>query len=180
MRIILIYGTVEGQTKKISEYMAERFKAKGHDVDIVEAAAETAEVPDLSSAQAVVVAASVHQKTHNEAVVDFVLAHKAALSERPGAFVSVSLAVALPEDGIKEAEGYINDFISETGWVPTATLPVAGALKYDEYDFFKQQIVKFLVMQKGINVAPGEDHEFTDWAALDKFTDAFLATAQAG
>lgn len=180
MRIILIYGTVEGQTKKITEHMADQFKSKGHDVDIVEAAAEAAEVPDLSSAQAVVVAASVHQKAHNEAVVDFVLAHKATLSERPGAFISVSLAVALPIDGIREAEGYITDFIRDTGWTPTSTLPVAGALKYDEYDFFKQQIVKFLVMQKGMDVAPGEDHEFTDWAAVDQFSDAFLETVQAG
>lgn len=176
MKIYVVYGTVEGQTKKISDHMAARLTAAGHQVTAVDAAAKPAQTGDVTEADAVVVAACVHQKVHREAVVDFALAHKDKLNAVPSAFVSVSLAAALP-DGDAEAQGYIDTFVSETGWTPGHTLPIAGALRYNEYDFFKQQIVKFMVMQSGLNVASGQDHEFTDWAKVDAFVDAFAASA---
>jgi len=179
MRIMIVFSSVEGQTRKISEHIAERIKSKGHEVDLVEAATDPAALAAVTDADAVIVASSVHQKVHHEAVVDFALAHRADLEARPGAFISVSLAIAMPDGGREEAQGYIDGFVSETGWKPTASLPVAGALKYDEYDFFKQQIVKFVVVQKGLDVTPGEDHEFTDWAGLDQFIDTFSASAAA-
>lgn len=177
MRIFLVYGTIEGQTRKISEYLTERLRNQGHEAVCIDAAATPGDMSDLAAADAVIVAASVHQKVHQETVIDFALAHKPVLETKPGAFISVSLAAAIGESG--EAEGYIAQFINDTGWTPTATFAAAGALRYDEYDFFKQQIVKFVVMQKGLGVAPGEDHEFTDWSALDGFIDGFTAEAQA-
>ncbi len=179
MRFFLVYGTVEGQTRKITEHVAERLRSQGHEAVCVDSQAMPRETPDLSDADAVIVASSVHQKVHQEAAVDFVLAHKTTLEAKPGAFISVSLAAAIGESGEAEAQQYVAQFIADTGWTPTATLTAAGALRYDEYDFFKQQIVKFVVMQKGLDVAPGEDHEFTDWEALDRFVDAFAAKAQA-
>lgn len=183
MRFFLIYGTVEGQTRKITEHVAERLRAQGHDIVCVDASAmprDTEHLPDLSEADAVVVAACVHQKVHQEEAVDFVLAHRSTLETKPGAFISVSLAAATGEGGEAEAREYIERFVADTGWTPTATLAAPGALRYNEYDFFKQQIVKFVVMQKGLDVAPGKDHEFTDWDAVNRFVDGFAAQAQAG
>lgn len=180
MRIFLVYGTVEGQTKKITEHIQAHLQAAGHDTRLCDASAKPGEAFDLDDADAVIVAACVHQKLHQEAVVDFVLAHQDQLNTKPGAFVSVSLAPAIPDGGREEAQGYIDTFLADTGWTPLATLTAAGALRYDAYDFFKQQIVKFVIAQKGIEVTPGDDHEFTDWMAVDRFVDDFAKMAASG
>jgi menaquinone-dependent protoporphyrinogen oxidase len=57
------------------------------------------------------------------------------LQRRPTLFLSVSLSAAFP-DGMLEAQSYVNDFLVNTGWKPTQSLLIAGALRYDEYDYF--------------------------------------------
>ena len=57
------------------------------------------------------------------------------------------------------------------------TLLLGGALHFTEYDYFQEQIVKFIVM-KGGGAAGTESHrEFTDWNALAGFVDGFLEAA---
>jgi len=73
----------------------------------------------------------------------------------------VSLSVAMDE--MQEAQRYVDDFVKETGWQPADILLPAGALRYSEYDYFKQQIIKFMVMSKGKPGDTMQDHEFTDW-----------------
>jgi menaquinone-dependent protoporphyrinogen oxidase len=64
-----------------------------------------------------------------------------------------------------------------TGWQPRMTLLLGGALRLSEYDYFQEQIVKFIVMKRGGAASTERDREFTDWGALASFVDGFLATA---
>ena len=49
-------------------------------------------------------------------------------------------------------------------------------MRFTEYDYFQEQIVKFIVMSGG--AAPTEsDREFTDWKTLANFIDTFLEGA---
>jgi len=73
-----------------------------------------------------------------------------------------------------EAQSHVDYFVEETRWRPNATLLLAGALRAAEYDDFKQQIVKHIVMQGGGPADAERDHEFTNWQALATFSDAFL------
>jgi menaquinone-dependent protoporphyrinogen oxidase len=43
-----------------------------------------------------------------------------------------------------------------------------------EYDYFQEQIVKFIVLKGGSAASAGGDREFTDWNALANFVDRFL------
>lgn len=56
------------------------------------------------------------------------------------------------------------------------TLLLGGASRFTEYDYFQEQIVKFIVM-KGGGAAGTESREFTDWNALAGFVDGFLEAA---
>ena len=58
-------------------------------------------------------------------------------------------------------------------------LLLGGALRFTEYDFFQEQIVKFIVMKRGVVSETESDREFTNWDALSSFLDAFLMTAEA-
>jgi menaquinone-dependent protoporphyrinogen oxidase len=53
------------------------------------------------------------------------------------------------------------------------TLLLGGALRFSEYDYFQEQIVKFIVMN-GSGAHAESDREFTDWKTLADFIDTFL------
>jgi menaquinone-dependent protoporphyrinogen oxidase len=57
------------------------------------------------------------------------------------------------------------------------TLLLGGALRLTEYDYFQEQIVKFIVLKVGSAASTGGDREFTDWNALASFVDRFLEPA---
>jgi menaquinone-dependent protoporphyrinogen oxidase len=173
VNLLIVYGTTEGQTRKVAERMATDIRGRGHQVELLDSAKFT---PDLKLGHfdAFIVAASVHQEHHQEAVTTFVFAHRDLLSGKPSALVSVSLSAAL-EGHEAAAQKYVDRFVSVTGWQPRMTLLLGGALRFTKYDYFQEQFVKFVVM-KGEDPGPGQDHEFTDWNALAGFTDRFLAT----
>jgi len=172
MKVLIVYGTTEGQTRKISQRIADHIDQKGHDAQLIDS---TSLPKDLSidAYDAVIVAASVHQHRHQAALVHFVKDNLEHLQKKPTAFVSVGLALVLEEDQ-QEAQEYVDQFLTETGWQPTHTELVAGALVYTQYDFFKRQIMKFIVRKGGGPTDASQDYEFTDWEALSRFVDLFI------
>ena len=103
----------------------------------------------------------------------FVTAKLAQLQRKPTLFVSVSLSAAFAE-GMKEAQSYVDAFLAGTGWKPTQSFLVAGALRYGEYDYFKEQVIEHLVLKGRKAKEPKEDYEFTDWAALSRIINSFV------
>lgn len=172
MKLLVVYGTSEGQTKKIAEAIGKQASDASHSVTLLHTKTTGTEI-DVETFDAVIVAGSVHQERHQESVVDFALARKDQLAARANAFVSVSLAIAAP-DGKDQAQKYVDRFVNATGWQPQNVLLLAGALRFSGYDYFKEQIVKHIVLETtGTNDGSG-DHEFTDWDELRAFVDRFL------
>jgi menaquinone-dependent protoporphyrinogen oxidase len=171
MRALIVHGTTEGQTRKIAERIVARIQALGHEAQLHDSAALLGNI-DIGAFAAIIIAASVHQHIHQEAVTAFVTAHRDRLNAKLTAFVSVSLSAAL-EDHL-EAQRYVDRFVAETGWRANRTLLVAGALRNTGYNYFEQQIVKHIVMKGGGPADTEHDYEFTDWEALSKFVDSFV------
>jgi menaquinone-dependent protoporphyrinogen oxidase len=173
MGTLIAYGTSEGQTRKIANKVAADVHELGHDAHLLDTAGF--EETDVGSYDKVIVAGSVHQKRHQEAVEVFVMAKLAELQRRPTLFLSVSLSAAF-SDGMSEAQSYVDDFLASTGWKPTQSLLVAGALRYDEYDYFKAQIIEHVVLKcREVEGAKG-DYEFTDWDTLRRAVESFVRT----
>lgn len=177
MKVLIIYGTTEGQTKKIAETASKQIRAAEHQVDIIDSASLTT-LPDLTSYDAVILAASVHQERHQDSIINLVLAQRDKLASIPSAFISVSLSAATT-DGLAAAQQYVDRFTWVTKFQPTKVLLLAGALCYSEYDYFKIQIIKHVVMKNNGTFEPTGNHEFTDWDALSKFVEEFMASVQA-
>jgi menaquinone-dependent protoporphyrinogen oxidase len=177
MRILVAYATPEGQTQKIAEAAARRVRELGHEAELFNTGRSPAGL-QVNAYDKIVVAGSVHQQQHPEPVEDFVVANLAELQKRPTLFfLSISLSAAFAE-GMTEAQGYVDAFLAETGWTPTQSLLVAGALQHGEYDYFKAQIIEHVVL-KGRQVnEPARDHEFTDWAALARAVKSFVRGAK--
>ena len=178
MNVLIVYATTEGQTRKIAEWTATRIRERGHQAKLLDSAALESDL-DLETYDAFIIAASVHQECHQEEITNFVIAHREALGTKPSAFISVSLSVVL-EGARTEAQKYVDSFLSASGWQPRWTLLLGGALRFTEYDYFQEQIVKFIVMKRSGAVSTGRDREFTDWHALAGFVDGFLEAARTG
>jgi menaquinone-dependent protoporphyrinogen oxidase len=146
------------QERLASEFSAER----GHETELVDGVALVADL-NFEAYDACIIAASVHQEYHQEIITNFVIAHLKVLEDKPSAFISVSLSAVLEE---KEAQRYVDKFVAMTGWRPRMSLLLGGALRFTEYDYFQEQIVKFIVMKRGDPLANMNDREFTDWDSL--------------
>ncbi|MGD0533002.1 MAG: flavodoxin domain-containing protein [Methyloceanibacter sp.] len=175
MNVLIVYGTTEGQTRKIAEWTATHVRERGHQTERRDSAA-LASGSDLETFHAFIIAASVHQQHHQETITNFVIAHHELLNAKPSAFISVSLSAVL-EEGETEAQKYVDRFVSVTRWQPRMSLLLGGALRFTEYDYFQEQIVKFIVMKRSGATSTERDREFTDWNALAGFVNGFLETA---
>jgi menaquinone-dependent protoporphyrinogen oxidase len=172
LNVLVVYGTTEGQTRKIAERAAAHIRECGRQAALRDSTALASD-SDLEAFDAFIIAASVHQQQHQETITAFAIAHRKLLNAKPSAFISVSLSAVL-EEGQTEAQKYVDRFASVTDWQPRMTLLLGGALRLTEYDYFQEQIVKFIVLKGGGVASSGRDREFTDWNALTRFIDRFL------
>lgn len=177
MKLLLVYGTTEGQTQKISRFVADRLAQQGHQAVLVNTI-ESAPGPDLRDFDAVIIAASVHVGRYQSSVIHYVREHRAAIDARPNAFMSVSLAAAgHDEDDIEGLKKCVADFTHETGWTPSYIHHVAGAFRYTAYDFLKRWAMKYIAYRKGAPTDTSRDYELTDWDDLARFVDSFVNVA---
>jgi menaquinone-dependent protoporphyrinogen oxidase len=174
-KILIVYGTSEGQTAKIADYLAEVIRAQGHDVFPLNIERQA---PAPAGYDAVVVGASVHKGQHQRWVVDYVRRNRPALEHFPSAFFSVSLAIADgTENGRREAEGYVETFVKETGWYPEKVGLFAGALLYTKYNFLLRWLMRHIARTKGSrDLDTKRDYVYTDFGAVRRFAEEFLAS----
>src|SRR3712207_379570 len=144
MRVLIPYGTTEGQTSRISEYLAEVIRDHGHEAHAIDI--KGSGVPDPDDYDAVIVGASIHMGKHEDYVRDFVRENRDALEHFPSVFFSVSLAAY---DDTEVAQGYIEEFVQETGWRPGMVGLFGGALLYTQYGFIKRHMMKKIARDKG-------------------------------
>ena len=126
MTVLIIYSTIEGQTGKIANFVADRVRDAGEEVRLLDAdETEEAEFADVDKA---VLAAPVHERRHPRAFEAFLTAHAKDLQARPTLLLSVSLNAAFPE-GMEEALDYVTEMTMRTRLEPTATVLVPGAIR---------------------------------------------------
>ncbi len=178
MRILVLFDTVEGHTKKIAGAISGQIEDAGHEV-IVTRASDTGYL-DPGNFDAAVLCAPIHIGDYPAALVRFVQNWKHALKDKPCAFVSVTLAINSDDaDEVAEATAFPTTLFERTGWAADQVHNAAGALKYLEYDFFKRWMMKRISAAEGGPVDTSRNYEFTDWDALKRFVSGFLEFAQA-
>ena len=171
-RMLILYGTFDGQTRKIACALSQTMRSLHVDADLVNAREQLD--PNPEDYDAVIVAAPVRRGTYQPAVRRWVKAHAAALARRPAAFVSVCLGV-LEKSPKTDAvlAGIVQAFAKETGWQPPVTKVVAGALQYTKYNWFIRWVMRRIVARAGGDTDTSRDYEYTDWKDLELFAREF-------
>jgi menaquinone-dependent protoporphyrinogen oxidase len=176
--VLVVYGTTDGQTRKIAGYVVDALRRRGYAVDLVDSATPAAHAVQPRYAAAVI-AGSLHEHLHQKSLQHFVQANVGWLNAIPTLFLSVSLEAAMndPVDQ-HQAQHHLQGFLDATGLVPTRAQPVAGALRYTQYDWLRRTMVKLVARQMGADTDTSHDREYTDWTALERTVDRFIAAAR--
>ncbi len=169
--IYIPFGTVEGQTAQIAEYIAELIRSHGHHADAADLKHAGNTLP--AGYDGVIVAASVHMGKHEGYVTDFVQKNRSELERLPSALVSVSMSAHGDQEN---AEGYVEKFKDQTGWRPSHVGLFAGALLYTHYGFIKKHVMKKIARDKGsLDTDTTRDYVYTEWDGVQRFTEDYLA-----
>ena len=172
MKILIIYATTEGQTRKIARFMEDELRKAGHQILLCDA---TDNPPAPDGFDAILIGASIHIAKYQSAISHYITKHVKALNQVPGAFFSVSLSMASHFEEEHDAmKKLTEDYLEHAGWKPVAIYQIAGALKYTQYDLFKRMIMKSISKKEGRTTDTSHDHEFTDWEMIATYMKSFI------
>jgi menaquinone-dependent protoporphyrinogen oxidase len=170
-RVLVLYGTTDGHTRRIAEAIADTMRLSGVEADVVRAGSADPHAPAYAG---VIVAASVHAGGYQKTVQHWVRAHARELDELPTAFVSACLSVVNPSPKvIADLDAIVTRFIKTTGWQPARIKHVAGALLYTRYNFFKRWLMKRIAASQGGDTDTTRDYVYTDWQDVKRFAEEF-------
>ena len=172
MKILIIFETVEGHTRKIVEFVENRLRSAGHDIQVFNAEDQTAALT-FDTVDKIILAAPVHERRHPRNFELLVSASRDELSAKPTLLISVSLKASFPE-GLEEAQDYLTEMEMRTDFRPTKEYLAAGAVRTESYGYFEQQVIRNVVLNgREIGLVDGV-RDFTDWTALGNTIDAFV------
>lgn len=170
--LLIVYGTKEGQTARVAEAIARVARRRGMETTVLDGKVPP-ESLQLADYCAIILAASVHAGRHERYIERFARAHSATLNALPSAFVSISLSASRPETR-QRAEEAAATFLRRTGWTPTRQALVGGALLYRRYNPVLRWIMKRISAQQGRPIDSSHNYDYTDWPAVERFTEDFL------
>jgi menaquinone-dependent protoporphyrinogen oxidase len=176
-RILIVYATFDGQTRRVADALRRHLEADGHVVTLVDAGADAC--PDLEMHDATIVGGAVRYGRISPPLEKFVGTHAQGLSRRPGALFAVCLCAGGPGAKPAEARRYVDAFVERTGWTPQWSKAFAGALPYSRYGFFQRHMMRFIVGRAGGDTDTSRDYEYTDWGAVRDFASSFSRALRA-
>lgn len=171
-RLLIVYGTTEGQTAKIAEHIGAALARRGHEVTLRRARAADNEA--VSAYDGIVAGGSLHRGRYQRELRRFIERHAPLLRSLPSAFFSVSLAAASRDPEEREAPLRIaKRFVASAGWSPDSIASFAGALKYTRYGWLTRMVMRRIAAKEGGDTDTRRDFEYTDWDDVGRFADAF-------
>jgi menaquinone-dependent protoporphyrinogen oxidase len=174
-RVLIVYGSTDGQTRRIGERMGQVLAALGQQVQVVDSAAAPADVAP-GDFDAALVLGSVRMGKHQKALADFVRKFRVELDAIPNAFISVSLSAGRSKPSAqREVAKTFQHFAARTGWHPNARFAVAGALPYSRYSPHIRLLMKFISWITGGDTDTSRDYEYTDWESVEDFARRFAS-----
>jgi len=175
-RILIVYGTIEGQTGKIANVISDELITLGHRTTLYDT--NTTAKSNLNDYDGIIVGGSVHTGSYPTHLKEWIKLNSATLSNKPSAFYSVCLSIldtAHPES-IERGRKIGIDLLKDSGWIPKYWDIFPGALTYTKYGWFKGRMMKWISMKSGNqDIDMSKDYEYTDWKQVRNFAQRFHA-----
>lgn len=172
-KILIIYDTVEGQTKKIAEAICLHIRDQGYAANLSTPQKFRGSLDDYDG---VIVGGPVHMQRFPKNLRYWIFQNAGELTLMPSAFFSVCLGILQKEDPkVQEEERKIaEDFLAKSRWTPGLVGILAGSLAYTKYNWPTKILMKWIARKAGGSVDTSKDHEYTDWNEVRQFVYSFL------
>lgn len=167
-RILMLYFTHEGQTRRIMERLGQQLEQAGDRCTLINLFEHRGALP-FDEADKVVIGASIRYGHYPAQLYRFIRKHQDELEKRPSVYFGVNLTARKPEKNTPETNSYMQKFLQKTPWRPALLGVFAGALLYSRYNFINTKIIQLIMKITGGSTDRSKDIEFTDWARVDAF-----------
>lgn len=166
-RVLILYSTTDGHTRKICERLQQVLEVQGHRVTLVSVKDEPA--VDLEPFDKIVLGASIRYGRHRPYVIEFVNARQRDLESKPSAFFSVNVVARKPGKDTPATNPYVRKFLRQISWRPRELAVFAGKINYPIYGFWDRAIIRFIMWLTGGPTERDAVVEFTDWRQVEAF-----------
>jgi len=171
-KYLIIYSTVDGQTKKISERISDRLKKKD---SVTILALEKANNEDINKFDFIIIGASIRYGKHRDNLFKFIKENKITLESKMTAFFSVNVVARKPEKSEADTNPYIKKFISLSDWKPNYLTVFAGKIDYPKLNALDKVMIRIIMWLTKGPTDTSISHEFTDWEKVDKFAEQIVS-----
>ncbi|GIM52994.1 protoporphyrinogen oxidase [Capnocytophaga cynodegmi] len=167
---VIIYASVEGQTKKICDHINGVLLSRKQDVKLVSIADFQDNLKDFDK---IILASSIRYGKHNQDIINLINENYELLNAKKSAFISVNLVARKEEKRQAHTNPYVVKFLNKIKWKPTMVEVFAGKINYKIYGFFDKLIIKLImVITKGPTNSDAEI-EYTNWDNVTAFAEKF-------
>jgi menaquinone-dependent protoporphyrinogen oxidase len=166
-KIIIIYSTTDGHTRKICQQLQKVIEQQAHQVELV--SIDDVQQVDLQPFDKIVIGASIRYGKHSPQVYEFIKTNQQLLESKPNAFFSVNLVARKPEKNQPETNPYVRKFLQQISWQPREVTIFAGELDYQKYNFWDRLIIRFIMWMTKGPTDPNTLKDYTDWKQVDAF-----------
>ena len=167
--ILLLYSTVDGQTRRICETMSENFADANVQLHAIEETTEQA----LQWADKILIGASIRYGKYRPALFAFIGRYKALLDSKANGFFCVNAVARKPNKNTPETNGYMQKFLQQSLWQPQQLAVFGGRIVYKQYGFWDKTMIRFIMWLTKGPTDTEQVHEFTDWEKVRQFAKEF-------
>lgn len=174
MKIIIIYSSVDGQTRNICEYIKSSLTVENQFVEILNINnTQELKVDEILDYDKIIIASSIRYGKHNKKIENFIQENYEVLNSKKTAFISVNLVARKTEKSEPTTNPYVIKFLNSIQWKPTIVAVFAGKLNYKIYTFTDRILIKLIMLITKGPVNSKTEIEYTDWEKVDSFVRKF-------
>lgn len=171
MQTLIIYSTIDGQTKRICDVIAQACLAKQETVKLVDLA--QANTLDLTNYDKILIGASIRYGKHRPQLFEFIQQHQEVLRSKVNGFFSVNVVARKPQKNTPTTNPYMKKFAELSAWQPQMLAVFAGRINYPAYRFVDRFMIRFIMWLTKGPTDTSQSYEFTDWQQVAKFAEDF-------
>lgn len=165
--ILIVYSTVDGHTRHISEHLAGLLRTSGHEAQLLSVVDVSSD--ELADCDKVIIGASIRYGNYRPELEEFVREKAALLGSKPSAFFSVNLVARKPGRDTPATNPYISKLLNRTTWRPDVIGIFAGKLDYSRYRPIDRYMVRLIMWLMGGPKQTGVVQEYTNWDRVSEF-----------
>lgn len=165
-RTIIIYSSVDGQTKKICHYIKDILILNNHLVDIVLINDSNQRITAYDK---IIIASSIRYGKHNELIEKLIKENTELLNSKKTAFISVNLVARKIEKSKPDTNPYVVKFFTTIEWRPTLAVVFPGKLDYSLYSFKDRILIQLIMLITNGPINSKTVIEYTNWNEVNEF-----------